>query len=165
MHGHADFSHVFRDPETLALLGPALAEPFNEAGITAVVGLEARGFVLGGLTAVELGVGLVLARKAGAVHPGPKVEVTSEPDWRGRRVPIQLARVLAPGDRVLLVDDWIETGSQAVAVKIAVEGCGAHLVGVSVLVDDLKPGLQRLPPLSAVVTSSELSPDDSTPGG
>lgn len=155
--GHADFSAVLRDPETLGLLGPGLAEPFRDTGVTAVVGLEARGFVLGGLVAVELGVGLVLARKAGAVHPGPKVEIpTSAPDWRGRRVAIQLARVLGPSDRVLLVDDWIETASQALAVKEAVERCGADLVGVSVLVEDAGYDAGRLPCLEAVVRSSDL---------
>jgi len=158
--GHADFSRVLRDPETLALLGPALADPFREAGVTAVVGLEARGFVLGGLAAVSLGVGLVLARKAGAVHPGPRVEVTSAPDWRGRRVRIQLARVLDPSDRVLLVDDWIETGSQALAVKEAIEGCGAALIGVSVLVEDSQTAARRLPALAAVVRSSDLHGQD-----
>jgi adenine phosphoribosyltransferase len=154
--GHADFSRVLRDPETLALLGPALAEPFRDAGVTAVVGVEARGFVLGGLVATSLRAGLVLARKAGAVHPGPKVEVTSAPDWRGRQVPIQLARVLETSDRVLLVDDWIETGSQALAAKEAVEACGAVLVGVSVLVEDSEMAAGRLSPLTSVVRSGDL---------
>jgi adenine phosphoribosyltransferase len=154
--GHADFSAVLRDPETLALLGPGLAEPFRHAGVTVVVGLEARGFLLGGLVAVELGVGLVLARKAGAVHPGPKVEVTSDPDWRGRRIHFQLARVLDGSDRALLVDDWVETGSQALAVKEAVEISGAGMAGVSVLVEDAGHDRGRLPGLAAVVPSSDL---------
>jgi adenine phosphoribosyltransferase len=135
-NGHADFAGVLRDAEVLARLGPALTAPFAAAGITAVVALEARGFVLGALCARELSVGLVLARKAGAVHPGEKVEVLSAPDWRGRRLTFQLARVLVPTDRVLLVDDWIETGSQARAAKQAVEACGATVTGVSVVVDD-----------------------------
>jgi adenine phosphoribosyltransferase len=93
-HGHADFAAAFRDPLTLAMLGPALAAPFADAGITAVVGLEARGFVLGALCAEHLGVGLVLARKPGSIHPGDKVEVLSAPDWRGREVRISIAKVL-----------------------------------------------------------------------
>ena len=161
--GHADFSAVLADADTLGLLGPGLAEPFQGAGVTAVVGIEARGFVLGGLTAQSLGAGLVLARKAGAVHPGPKVHVTSAPDWRGRRVELELARVLSASDRVLLVDDWIETGSQARAVKEAVESCQARLVGVSVLVDDTTPAVRHELSLAAIVRSEDLVPDLSPP--
>lgn len=155
-HGHADFAAVFRDPHALALLGPALAAPFAKDGITAVVALEARGFVLGALCAEQLGVGLVLARKPGSIHPGEKVEVVSAPDWRGREVRISIARVLTPTDKVLLVDDWIETGSQASAVKAAVSACGAELFGTSVIVDDTTAEVRRDLNVVAVVTSDEL---------
>jgi len=155
-NGHADFAAVFLDAQTLSRLGPALAAPFREADITVVVALEARGFVLGALCAQELGVGLVLARKPGNVHPGPKVEVMSAPDWRGRQVTIRLARVLSSADRVLLVDDWIETGSQAKAARQAVEACGARLVGTSVLVDDTTPEVRSDLKVVALVRSAEL---------
>ena len=155
-NGHADFSAVLADPESLALFGPALVEPFRGSAITAVVGLEARGFVPAGLAALTLGVGLVLVRKAGAVHPGPKVEVTSLPDWRGRRVELQMARILSPADRILLVDDWVETGSQALAVKSAVETCQAELVGVSVLVDDAPADVRSRLGLVGVVGKVDL---------
>jgi adenine phosphoribosyltransferase len=158
--GHADFAPVFRDATTLATFGPALAAPFAGAGITVVVAIEARGFVLGALTAEHLGVGLVLARKHGAIHPGDKATVVSAPDWRGRRVRLSLVRLLAPGDRVLLVDDWIETGSQARAVKEAVTTCGAGLVGTSVLVDDTSAAVRGELNVVAVVLSSGLPLND-----
>lgn len=157
--GHADFSAVLADAETVALIGPGLVEPFRDSAITVVVGIEARGFVLAGLAAVSLGVGLVLARKTGAVYPGPKVEVTSEPDWRGRQLRFQIPLVLSSKDRVLLVDDWVETGSQARAVKSALEACGAVLAGVSVLVDDLDDAAKGDLPLIAVVSKTELGSD------
>lgn len=160
MDGHADFSPALRDPETLALLDPALVEPFREAGVTAVAGLQAGGFVLSGRIATSLGAGLVLARKAGVVHPRPDVEVTSALDWRGRQAPIQLTRVLEASDRVLLVDDWIETGSRELAVKEAVEACKAVLGGVSVLVEDSETAAGRLPALTAVVRSEDLPGSD-----
>lgn len=158
-NGHADLAGVFRDAELLAQLGPALAAPFARDGITTVVAVEARGFVLGALCARELGVGLVLARKAGAVHPGEKVEVVSEPDWRGRRLTLQLARVFAPEDRVLLVDDWIETGSQARASKRAIEACGATLAGVSVVVNDTTADVKAELNVIGLLPSTDLRPD------
>ena len=62
--------------------------------------------------------------------------VESELDWRGRRITFSVARVLDQSDRVLLVDDWIETGSQATAIPAAVVKIGATtLVGTSVIVN------------------------------
>ncbi len=137
--GHADFTGVFHDPATLAALGPGLVEPFRAARISVVVAAEARGFILGSLCALELGVGFVPARKPGSIHPGPKVTVTSDRDWRGHRHTFRLAEVLGPSDRVLLVDDWIETGSQANAIASAVSSMGAARVGVAVIVDQAPP--------------------------
>lgn len=154
--GHADFSCVFRSSELVAGFGPALVAPFSDSDITAVVGIEARGFVLGALCAQTLGVGLVLARKKGSIHPGEKVTVISEPDWRERRIRFELSRVLDPNDRVLLVDDWIETGSQAYAVARAIDLCGAELVGTSVLVDQTTPSKRRALRIASLVQAADL---------
>lgn len=133
--GDAVFTPVFHDPEVLASLGPGLAEPFRDAGVTAVVAPEARGLVLGALCAVALGVGFVAARKPGFPRAGDRVEVTSAPDWQGRRIAFTVARVFDSRDRILLVDDWIETGSQATAIASAIDEMGAALAGTSVIVD------------------------------
>ena len=132
-HGHADFADALRDPNLLAAIGPALSGPFATAGVTAVVALEARRFVVGGLVARDLGVGLVLARKPGAVHPDSDGQVATEPDWRGRHVEILISRrAVRAGDRLLIVDDWIETGSQARTVSTLAGRRGAKVVGVTV---------------------------------
>lgn len=154
--GHADFSRVFRSSELVSLLGPAMVSPFRGSEITAVVGTEARGFVLGALCASALGVGLVLARKPGSVHPGDNATTTSDPDWRGRRITFEISRILGPGDRVLLVDDWIETGSQADAVRRAIDLCGAILVGTSVIVDQTTPAKRGLLRVTALVRACDL---------
>src|SRR4051794_27114621 len=135
LDGDALLTPVFHDPETLGSLGPGLAEPFRVLGPTAVVAPEARGFVLGALCAVSLGVGFVAARKPGAPRPGDRIHVTSAPDWLGRRITFSVARVFGPSDRILLVDDWIETGSQASAIADAITQMGATVVGTSVLGD------------------------------
>ncbi len=116
LNGDALLTPVFHDPQTLSSLGPGLAEPFRDLEVTAVVAPEARGFILGALCSVSLGVGFVAARKPGVPRPGDRVQVTSEPDWRGRRITFSVACVFGPSDRILLVDDWIETGSQASAI-------------------------------------------------
>lgn len=136
-----------------------MVSPFRAADITAVVGTEARGFVFGAMCANALGVGLVLARKPGSIHPGNNVVTTSDPDWRGRRITFEISRILGPSDRVLLVDDWIETGSQADAVRRAIEICGAEFVGTSVIVDQTTPSRRSALRVSSLVKATELPPD------
>lgn len=154
--GHADFAFFLADPAAVDLIGPGLAEPYRTSRVDLVAAVEARGFLLGALVAAELGAGLVLVRKPGAVHPGPKVTVQSEPDWRGRRISFEMARSVTVGRRVLMVDDWIETGSQASAVRQAVEDCGGELLGVSVLVDDAPDEVTSAMKVQSVVSSAEL---------
>jgi adenine phosphoribosyltransferase len=56
------------------------------------------------------------------------------------------------GDRVVLVDDWAERGSQVIAARRLIEACGAAVVGVSVIVDQLTDEVRRqLPVMTAVV--------------
>ncbi|HXR11421.1 MAG TPA: hypothetical protein VN770_03935 [Gaiellaceae bacterium] len=158
--GHANVLALFGDGAFLAAAARALAEPFDDAGFTKVAAVEARGFVLGTAVAVVSGVGFVPIRKAGAVHPGPKATRTTEPDWRGRRHELVLQRsALSDKDRVLVVDDWAEVGSQAIAARSLIEECGAAYVGLSLLVDQLPDDVrERLEPVAAVVSHAELPP-------
>ena len=156
--GHADFATALRDPELIRVVGAALADPFRKQEIHGVVGIEARGFVVGALVARELGVGLVLARKPGSVHPGAESEVALEPDWRGRTVELGIsAHAIHSDDRLLLADDWIETGSQARTVRRLVERMGGALVGVSVLVDDTSDDVRGDLNVHSLLHSTELS--------
>ena len=139
----------------------ALAEPFAARGVTKIAAVEARGFGLGAGVALELGAGFVGIRKGGSIHPGAKAERTTEPDWRGQRNLLRLQRdALGPGDVVVLVDDWAETGSQAAAAKALIEDCGASYAGLSLLVDELGDARRdELAPVHAVVRGDELPAD------
>jgi adenine phosphoribosyltransferase len=158
VQGHADVWRLFDDASLLARLVTALADPFREDGVTKVVGVEARGFVLGAAVALELRAGFVAVRKSPGRLPGTKLEVVTEPDYRGTRHRFVLQRrALAAGDRALLVDDWAERGSQALAARALVEACGAHLVGVSLLVDQLEdPVREALGRVEALVPAAAL---------
>lgn len=101
---------------------------------------------------------LIAVRKAGALFPGEKHSIVTEPDYGGRTTELMIRQDhVRPGDHLLLVDDWIETGRQAVAAKLLVERCGGQLAAVSVLVDQLsdadRPGL---PLVSSILTEDEL---------
>ena len=123
-----------------------------------VVGIEARGFVLASCVALELDAGFVAIRKPGSIHPGPKVELEAAPDWRGLKMTLRLQRhVIAAGERVLVVDDWAETGSKALTARSLVEACGGVYAGLSLLVDQLPDSVrEQLQPVSAVAFAEEL---------
>jgi adenine phosphoribosyltransferase len=120
-------------------LGPALAGLFDEVP-TVVLGPVSRGSLVGALTAAALGVGFVEMRKAGgsAVDSDRWVRRTSAPDYQDRHVVFGFRRRLVqPGDRVLMVDDWIDTGATARTARALVLDCGAHWVGAACIVDAL----------------------------
>jgi len=155
--GHADVWRVFADAGSLATVVAGLAEPWRGAGITHVIGIESRGFLLGAAVAVNLGVGFQAVRKGDGMLPGPKLSVTAAPDYRGREHLLRMQAVLRPGTVGLLVDDWAERGSQATAVKQLVELSGARFAGVSVLVDQLEdPVRARLGRVTSLVRAAEL---------
>jgi adenine phosphoribosyltransferase len=158
--GHADVLGLLADRSLLAGAIAALAEPFAGQGITKVAGVEARAFILGGGVAHSLGAGFVALRKQGSIHPGPKAERPTGPDWRGLTSVLRVQReALGRDDRVLLVDDWAETGSQARAARALIEDCGATYVGLSLLVDQLPEDVRdQLAPVHTVVRADELPP-------
>lgn len=155
---HADLWRIFRDRQALTAVVSAVADPFRDSGLDAVVGIESRGFLLGGAVAVELGVGFVAVRKAGSLFPGPKVRRRTGSDYRGNSHELLMrSDDLGSGDRVVLVDDWAETGAQATAVAGMVRDVGAELVGLSIMVDELAEEVRsQLPPVHSLLTGAEL---------
>jgi adenine phosphoribosyltransferase len=159
--GHADVWSVFRDAKALSAVVAALADPYRKGGVDAVCGVESRGFLLGAAVAVELGAGFLSVRKGTGLFPGEKTFGQTAPDYRGLRHTLRVQRsAVAEGDRVLLVDDWIETGNQASTVKGLIEQCGGVWVGCSVLVDQLDDEVrEHVGPVHAVLKAAELPPD------
>jgi adenine phosphoribosyltransferase len=157
--GHADTLGLFADATFLRRAGAALAAPFADARVDKVAGVEARGFVLATSVALELEAGFVAVRKPGAIHPGAKAELEAPSDWRGNVTLLRLQRhVVEPEDRVLVVDDWAETGSKAMTTRQLIEMCGGRYVGLSLLVDQLPDQVRdELEPVARVAFAHEVS--------
>ncbi|HEX4033456.1 MAG TPA: phosphoribosyltransferase family protein [Solirubrobacteraceae bacterium] len=149
---------VFYDSELFARVIDGLAEPF-EAAVEKIAGIESRGFVLGAAVAARLRVGFVAIRKAEGLYPGETFEAFTESDYRGRRHTFRLQRAaLADGERVGLVDDWFETGSQGRLARGLIERAGARYAGASIIVDQLsRKARDELDPCHALVSASQLA--------
>lgn len=130
----------FRDITTL-LANPAayretieqLAAPYLEAGIDRVVGIEARGFILGGALADRLRAGFVPVRKKGKL-PHETLRVAYALEYGTDEIEIHRDAV-AHGERVLLVDDLIATGGTALAAVQLLETLGAAIVAAVFVID------------------------------
>jgi adenine phosphoribosyltransferase len=80
-------------------------------------------------------------------------------DWRGNQVAFGVSPLgVRSSDRLLLVDDWIETGNQARAVRELVEGLGASLVGISCMIDHTSDGTRDELDLVGLIATTELPP-------
>jgi adenine phosphoribosyltransferase len=156
--GHSDTMGLFADAAFLRRAGAAVAAPFRDAGIDKVAGIEARGFVLAAAVALELDAGFIAVREPGAIHPGPKAELEAPPDWRGLVTVLRVQRhTISNGDRVLVVDDWAETGSKPTTTQRLIELCGGRYAGLSLLVGQLPAELrEQLAPVAAVARADEL---------
>jgi adenine phosphoribosyltransferase len=149
---------VFYDPELFARVIEEMAAPFTGL-VDKIAGVESRGFLLGAAVAARLRVGFVAIRKADGLYPGETLDAFTGADYRGRRHTFRLQRAaIREGDRVGLVDDWFETGSQGLIARSLVEQAGARYVGSSIIVDQL-PAEKReaLAPCHALVDARELN--------
>ncbi|NCT12225.1 MAG: adenine phosphoribosyltransferase, partial [Rhodobacterales bacterium] len=108
-----DVTTLFGDARGFRMAVDQLLHPFAGTGIDKVAGLEARGFILGGAVAHQLGTGFVPIRKKGKL-PGRTIEQAYTLEY-GQAVLELHEDALLPGERVLLVDDLLATGGTAEA--------------------------------------------------
>lgn len=104
-----------------------------EGVVDKVVGMEARGFILAAPVALALGAGFVPVRKAGKL-PRATHAVSYSLEYGEATLEIH-ADAIAPGERVLLVDDVLATGGTIAATRQLVEQCGGVVAGVAVLME------------------------------
>ena len=133
-----DVTTLFGDPEGLRLSVDLIVAACRDKAIHKVAGLEARGFILGGAVAHQLGLGFVPIRKAGKL-PGATISEHYELEYGTATMELH-DDALQAGERVLLVDDLIATGGTAAAGIKLVERLGAQVVQASFIIDlpDLK---------------------------
>jgi adenine phosphoribosyltransferase len=149
---------VFYDAALFARVVERMAVPFTGA-VDKIAGIESRGFLLGAAVAARLGVGFVAIRKSDGLYPGETLTALTASDYRGRQHTFRLQRAaVSHGERIGLVDDWFETGSQGLIARSLIERGGAVYAGSSIIVDQLSDERRReLEPCHALVSAAELN--------
>jgi adenine phosphoribosyltransferase len=128
-----DITPVLSDGPLLRDVVTKMSSPFQSQRVTHVLGIEARGFILGGAVAAALGAGFVPARKPGKL-PWERVTETYELEYGSDS--LEAHRDALSGDaRVLIVDDVLATGGTAKAAGQLAQGLGAQLLGWSFLLE------------------------------
>ena len=128
-----DITPVLADADGFASAIDALAAPWRDAGVEKVIGVEARGFILGAPLAQALGAGFVPVRKPGKL-PGRVVRESYALEYGTDSLELQ-ADAFTPGARVLLIDDVLATGGTLAATYALAMRLEADIVGAGVLLE------------------------------
>ncbi|MEX2524841.1 MAG: adenine phosphoribosyltransferase [Gammaproteobacteria bacterium] len=130
---YKDITPLVRDPAMLRLAVLELIKPFHNEGLTAIVGMEARGFIFGSLAAWELGIGFVPLRKPGKL-PYDVQSISYSLEYGTAELEVHID-ALGSSDRVLIVDDLLATGGTAVASCELVEKLGANISACAFVIE------------------------------
>lgn len=138
-----DITTLLKNPQAFRAIADDLAARYDGQGIAKVIGIESRGFILGGTLAARLGAGFVPVRKPGKL-PADIYEVEYNLEYGSSVLAIHRDAVSA-GERVLIVDDLLATGGTAAATVDLVRQLGGEIAGLDFLIElkDLK-GRDRL---------------------
>jgi adenine phosphoribosyltransferase len=127
-----DFTPLLADGEAFGAVVEDIAGRYTGA-VDVVVGIEARGFILGAAVAYHLGSGFVPVRKSGKL-PGPSLREEYTLEYGSAVLEVHEG-ALRPGERALIVDDVLATGGTVAATCRLVERAGATVVGIDIVLE------------------------------
>jgi adenine phosphoribosyltransferase len=128
-----DITPVLADENAFSTIIDLLVVHFGRGNVDKVVGIEARGFILGAPVAYHFGAGVVPVRKKGKL-PWRTVEESYALEYGEATLQLHEDAV-APGERVLIVDDVLATGGTAKAAASLVERIGGKVCGIACLIE------------------------------
>jgi adenine phosphoribosyltransferase len=128
-----DITTLLKEPAVLDAAVRQLAEPYRNAGVSLVAGIESRGFILGAAVARDLGAGFVPIRKSGRL-PAETASASYALEYGTDSIEIHTDAIV-PGQRVLLIDDLLATGGTMEAAVSLVKGLGGRIPGIAFLIE------------------------------
>ena len=133
-----DVNSLFAQPiwnQVAAEMAVVIQDQFNRNGdITHIVGIESRGFVVGAVLAVTIGVPFVMVRKKGSKYPGSLLQETYALEY-GEDTLVLQEGILGHANRVLIADDLVATGGSMLATKRLVEQAEARVIGFTSIIN------------------------------
>lgn len=128
-----DVTTLFKTKESLSILTEVLLENYKDKGITKVVGIESRGFIMGPIMALELGAGFIPIRKPGKL-PAEVFEEEYEKEYGVDKIQIH-KDALSPDDVVLIHDDLLATGGTMHAAYNLVKKMGVKNIHINFIIE------------------------------
>lgn len=128
-----DVTTLFKNAECMKEMLDTLYEIYKDKGITKVVGIESRGFIMGGALAERLGAGFIMARKPGKL-PAEVIEETYAKEYGTDTIQIH-KDAINENDIVLLHDDLLATGGTMAATYRLVQTCGVKKTFINFIVE------------------------------
>lgn len=128
-----DITTLLKDPEAFKAANNSLVQRYKGSKIDKVVGIEARGFILGASVALQLGAGFVPIRKRGKL-PAPTIKEEYTLEYGTDTMEIH-RDAISKGERILLHDDLLATGGTVSAAATLVERLGGDIVEIAFLVE------------------------------
>jgi len=128
-----DITTLLRDPQGFRMTIDMLSTPYEGQGIDAVIGIESRGFILGGAVAQRIGAGFIPIRKPGKL-PAKALKETYDLEYGKDALEIH-EDAITRGQRILIVDDVLATGGTAAAAAQLVKRLGGTLHGMAFLIE------------------------------
>ena len=138
-----DITPVLANPIAFSTITDLLVVRFGRGNVDKVVGIEARGFIIASPVAYHFGAGFVPIRKKGKL-PWSTVEAEYELEYGAATLELH-TDAIAPGERVLIVDDVLATGGTANAAASLVEQVGGRVCGIACVIElDALEGRRRI---------------------
>ena len=128
-----DVTTLFQDDQGFKLMVDALVNRYKDQKIDKVAGIEARGFILAGVIARELGIGCVMVRKKGKL-PYKTKSITYDLEYGTDTLEIHID-AFKKDQNILLVDDLIATGGTALAAANLITNLGATIKEIAFIID------------------------------
>lgn len=134
-----DVTTLFKSPECMQIMLDELYELYKDKGITKIVGIESRGFVMASALAIKLGAGVVLCRKPGKL-PAETVQESYSKEYGTDTIEIH-KDAITPDDIVLLHDDLLATGGTMKAAYNLVQKFNPKKTFVNFIIEIKDEGL------------------------
>ncbi len=128
-----DLTTLFKNPVAYQQSMAELLEHYRELDFNYIVGIEARGFIIGAPLAIALNKGFIPIRKPGKL-PAEIISASYDLEYGSNSIEIH-QDAIKPGDKILLVDDLLATGGTIKAAIDLIEGLGGELVSIGFLLE------------------------------